>query len=64
MTENFSGKKILINVFVGQQFDKIYEGNIKYQIEAFKHYEDNLNRRESINLKPPCDSSLIQLLYQ
>ena len=34
------------------KFEKIYEGNIKDQIEVFKHYEESLNRRESIN---PCD---------
>ena len=42
------------------KFEKIYEGNIKDQIEVFKHYEENLNRRESINLKPPCDPSVIR----
>ena len=31
------------------KFEKIYEGNIKDQIEVFKHYEENLNRRDSFN---------------
>ena len=42
------------------KFEKIYEGNIKDQIEVFKHFEANLNRKESINLKPPCDPSVIR----
>ena len=31
------------------KFEQIYEGNIKDQIEVFKHYEENLNRRDSFN---------------
>jgi hypothetical protein len=31
------------------KFEEIYEGNIKDQIEVFKHYEENLNRRDSFN---------------
>ena len=42
------------------KFEQIYEGNIKDQIEVFKHFEENLNRRELINLKPPCDPSVIR----
>ena len=42
------------------KFEKIYEGNINDQIEVFKHYEESLNRRESIYLNPPCDPSEIR----
>jgi hypothetical protein len=43
------------------KYDEIFNGNIKYQIITFKHFEININTRENLKkkskdeLKPPFD---------
>ena len=43
-------------------FEKIFSGNMKHQIEVYRSFEENLEKREKIKTddKPPCDPPVIR----
>ena len=49
--------EVLDNKQTNLQYEAIFMGNITQQIEVFKRFEENLEKRENIKTenKPPCD---------
>ena len=39
------------------KFNQIYNGNLSEQIEVFRIFENNLERRENLEIILPCDLS-------
>ena len=40
------------------QYEKIFNGNIKQQIEVYRKFKQNMEKREKLmEIEPPCDHS-------